>query len=80
MRVLLQSLVYTIHLFLCLRVRDYIYVSTVYKLAVCGLAVAGFVLCVFSMCVVVRSAVFRAERGFVWDGLVLLCYGISTVR
>jgi len=79
-RVLLQSLVYTIHLFLCLRARDYIYVSTVYRCAVRGSAVAGFMLCVFSVCVVVRSAVFRAERGFVWDALVLFVLWNLLVR
>ena len=45
---------YTIHLFSL----DYIYVSTMYRRAVCGSAVVGFVFCVFSVCFVVRSGLF----------------------
>jgi len=47
-----------------LRARGFVYVSTVHRRAVCWSAAAGFVLCVFSVCVLVRSAVYRAERGF----------------
>ena len=66
MRVLLQSLVYTIHLFSL----DYIYVSTLYRRAVCGSAVVGFIfLCVLCLrcgtfCGVLSGAGFRVGWSF----------------